>query len=151
MATATKQKQKPAAGGSITERKVVGRPFQKGQSGNPSGMHKGYLTVVEAARQHTESAIQTLKDLSDAAESEQARVAASTALLDRGWGKPTQPSVDLTPPVPSPLEGVSVEDLRLLLAFLRKAGPGELELLLAQAKQPALPAPATETVADASE
>ena len=74
------------------------------------------------------------------------RSEAAGYIVDQYIGKPTQPSVDLTPQ-PSPLEGVSVEDLRLLLAFLR-AHPGELELILAQAK--AL-VPVAEARANASE
>jgi hypothetical protein len=43
------------------------------------------------ARQHTERALQVLAGIMDQeAAPHSARVAAATALLDRGWGKPTQ-------------------------------------------------------------
>jgi len=44
------------------------------------------------ARQWTEAAIQTLADImQDPSQPARARVAAAEALLDRGYGKPTQP------------------------------------------------------------
>lgn len=62
---------------------VVGRPFQKGQSGNPAGRAKGIEAI---AREHTSEAIAALVD---ALRSPKERVGAAVALLDRGWGKPT--------------------------------------------------------------
>lgn len=61
--------------------------FVPGKSGNPSGRPKVDLRVKEMARAHTEQAIQTLVD---ALQNERTCVAAATALLDRGWGKPAQ-------------------------------------------------------------
>lgn len=43
------------------------------------------------ARQHTDRAIQVLAGIMDNGATEQARIAASLALMDRGWGKPSQP------------------------------------------------------------
>lgn len=68
-------------------------PFQPGQSGNPGGRPKALKAVEDAARTHTEEAIATLAAIcrnKDAPEA--ARVAAANALLDRGWGKPRQPT-----------------------------------------------------------
>ena len=42
------------------------------------------------ARSHTELSIQTLAGIARNSTSEQARVAAAQALLDRGWGKAPQ-------------------------------------------------------------
>lgn len=61
----------------------------KGVSGNPGGRPKGYAAMQAAARSHTAAAIKALvASLKD----ERNRVAAATALLDRGWGKPAQPT-----------------------------------------------------------
>ncbi len=63
--------------------------FQKGRSGNPGGRPKAVKDVEEAAREHTPLAMQTLAAVcGDPKAPPAARVAASTALLDRGWGKP---------------------------------------------------------------
>ncbi|MGN8092819.1 DUF5681 domain-containing protein [Methylobacterium sp. 22177] len=65
--------------------------FQPGQSGNPGGRPKASARVRDAAREHTEAAIQVLVEIAMGGESEAARVAAANAILDRGYGKPTQP------------------------------------------------------------
>jgi hypothetical protein len=65
--------------------------FQPGVSGNPSGRPKSDVTIKELARAHTEEAIKTLVDvLHDKRAPVSAKVHAACALLDRGWGKPTQ-------------------------------------------------------------
>lgn len=68
-------------------------PFEKGQSGNPGGRPKAVQDVIELARSHTAIAIATLARISEASDvPPAAAVAAAVALLDRGWGKPTQPN-----------------------------------------------------------
>ena len=65
--------------------------FQPGQSGNPGGRPRENAEVKALARQYTERAILTLASImqnEDAKGSE--RVAAASALLDRGYGKPAQ-------------------------------------------------------------
>lgn len=47
-------------------------------------------TLAELARSHTKTALETLVKVAKTGESEAARVSAATAILDRGYGKPTQ-------------------------------------------------------------
>lgn len=50
--------------------------------------------IKSLARGHTDAAIKTLAGIMNQDECPAAaRVAAATALLDRGWGKPAQPQV----------------------------------------------------------
>ena len=66
-------------------------PWQKGQSGNPGGRPVGCGEIRQLARAHTNTALETLLEVAKSGKSESARVAAAVALLDRGWGRPTQP------------------------------------------------------------
>jgi hypothetical protein len=69
-----------------------GKPFPKGISGNPGGRPKVLGDVQELAREKSPEAINTLSNIMrDAKAPPAARVAAANALLDRGYGKPTQP------------------------------------------------------------
>ena len=78
-------------------RRGQGRPFKKGRSGNPGGRPKIIGDVRALAREHTAEALATLVRLAKGAEREETQLAAALALLDRGWGKPTQ-AVEATPP-----------------------------------------------------
>ena len=71
---------------------IRGRPFQKGTSGNPGGRPKVLGDVQELARERSPEAIKILANvMRDEKAPPAARVAAANALLDRGYGKPTQP------------------------------------------------------------
>ena len=61
--------------------------FAPGQSGNPGGRPKGVVEVRELARQHSPQAIEMLAHIMVNGESEQARIAAANAILDRAWAR----------------------------------------------------------------
>ncbi len=70
--------------------------FKKGQSGNPSGRPKTTLadgrSLREISREHTDTEIATLvKIMKDDEAPPAARANAAGQILDRGWGRPTQP------------------------------------------------------------
>lgn len=88
----------------------VGRPFKKGQSGNPSGLPKDLREVIHLARSHTVTAINALAEIAGKGTSEAARVSASEALLNRAWGKPKD-TVELTGAEGAPL-GLVVKIVR---------------------------------------
>ena len=67
-----------------------GRPFKKGESGNPGGRPKVIAELRELARAHAPDAINELARLAVKAKSETARIAAIRELLDRGYGKAAQ-------------------------------------------------------------
>ena len=65
--------------------------FRPGQSGNPNGRPKVVADVQNAAREHSGEAIETLAQIMcDPKAPAAARIAAASALLDRGYGKPLQ-------------------------------------------------------------
>ena len=70
---------------------TIGKPFKKGQSGNPGGRPKVVAEVKELAREHTSEAIETLVSImTNPKSAPAARVSAANSLLDRGYGKPPQ-------------------------------------------------------------
>lgn len=56
-------------------------------------MVKAPADLRSLARAHTELSVQTLAGIARNSTSDQARVSAAQALLDRGWGKALQPHV----------------------------------------------------------
>jgi|SRR5665213_1823955 len=68
--------------------------FKPGHSGNPGGRPKVIAEIRDLAREHTALALETLATIAKSGKSEAAQVSAAIALLDRGWGKPTQPIGD---------------------------------------------------------
>jgi hypothetical protein len=71
-------------------KRVVGRPFRKGQSGNPSGRPKALQELVSLARAETLATFQKLVELRDQADDPRVQLAAAQEILNRGYGKPTQ-------------------------------------------------------------
>ena len=98
----------------------VGRPFVKGQSGNPGGRPRIVGELRDLSRAHAPAAIQELARLALKAKSETARIAAIRELLDRGFGKPTQLAADNEPA----LEDLNLEELRAeILADFERCFP----------------------------
>jgi hypothetical protein len=98
--------------------------FKPGVSGNPDGRPKRLETiearrvvadVKAAARELTLDAMDTLKlVMKDPKAPPAARVGAATAILDRGWGKPTQPvdaNINWT-------DSIALEEKEAMLAVL---------------------------------
>ena len=67
-----------------------GRPFRKGQSGNPGGRPKEVAEVRALARKHGQAAIKKLAALLKSKD-ERVVLGALKELLDRGYGKSAQP------------------------------------------------------------
>lgn len=69
--------------------KVRGRPFVKGQSGNPGGRTKEMAWLRDEARKLAAKSLAALADVLDTGTGSE-RVSAARELLDRGFGKATQ-------------------------------------------------------------
>ena len=65
--------------------------FAKGVSGNPGGRPKAVVEVRHLARDLTAKAFAELERIAFTSPDDRARLAAVGMILDRAWGKPTQP------------------------------------------------------------
>jgi len=98
-------------------RKAAGN---RGQGRKPGVPNKATAELKRLARQYTPAALEELARLSTQAQSEQSRVSAIKELLDRAYGKATQPIAGDAAGEPIKVEpGVSMTDVaKLLLAEL---------------------------------
>ena len=67
--------------------RVIGRPWSKGESGNPNGRPKSPVDIAALAREHGPRCIQVAAELLENPDP-RIRLAALVALLDRGFGRP---------------------------------------------------------------
>jgi hypothetical protein len=101
---------------SAPERRTVGRPFEKGISGNPGGKPKDLKEIQDLARSLAPAALRTLGHIMEDKDAPHAaRVAAAGIVLDRGYGKPVQPAVITAIPFSD------LDDGALLQTIMRKA------------------------------
>ena len=85
-------------------------------SGRPAGsVNKATkelkLSLSELAREYTQDSLMTLVDVMQSSQSDSARIAAATAILDRGYGRPTKTtSLEVnTPFAPTKIQLVAYE------------------------------------------
>jgi len=95
-------------------------PFQKGKSGNPGGRPKVVGEVQALARECTQQAVDTLRDIMHNNKAPAAaRVAAANSLLDRGYGRPSQ---TINQGTRTELEGMSEAELKAFIQRELEAG-----------------------------
>ena len=74
-----------------TPKRIVGKPFKKGISGNPGGKPKELKSIQTEARKLAPEALRVLgKVMRNDRASGAARALAANSLLDRAYGKPPQ-------------------------------------------------------------
>lgn len=95
------------------------RPWQPGQTGNPSGLPKAAHEIRKLAREHGPWVIERLREL--AADNDgRVAVLACKELLDRGYGKPSDELAREQPRALFDLTKLSPEDVETLKALRQK-------------------------------
>ena len=100
--------------------------WKPGQSGNPGGRPKSIHKVQELARSKTEAMIGVLEEIAASPKAPPAaRVAAANSILDRGWGKSSQPiggADDLPPLSGADMKNLTTAQLEAIAAMAVTAG-----------------------------
>ncbi|MCG1042512.1 hypothetical protein KQH60_08120 [Mycetohabitans sp. B8] len=76
-----------------TAKKQRGKPFVKGQTGNPKGRPKRTkeeLDLIAACKAKTPDALEVIESIMVGGENERIRLSAALAIIERGYGKPVQ-------------------------------------------------------------
>jgi hypothetical protein len=106
---------------SAPKKKVPGRPFVKGQSGNLNGRPKQHAEYMELMRSHLPAAIKRLHELS-----EDGDVTATVKLVEWGLGKPSAAPEDREAMKASvPFAQVTADDLLVVARACAPAADDE--------------------------
>ena len=79
----------------ISKKQPRGKPFAKGQTGNPGGRPKRTQEeqdLIEACKSKTPAALGVIENLMYEASSDNVKLTAALAIIERAWGKPVQPT-----------------------------------------------------------
>ena len=134
--------QSPQVENSEPKPRLLGKPWVKGQSGNPSGRRKGQthylirteLDVKRLARSYSTQAVKKLAKLMNC-KRESIALAACIAILDRGYGKPAQ-AVNMS--VSRDMSKLTDAELETLLALMERTmlpGPAGGPVIEGQASE----------------
>ena len=97
------------------QKSPIGRPFEKGRSGNPGGRPRFPDEFREMARASSDAAFRVIIELMVSTKTPPSvRLAAANAVLDRAYGRPTIP---VTTNFTTQIEQMSDDEL---LAFVRE-------------------------------
>jgi hypothetical protein len=109
--------------GTVPRRKPGNPAWHKGmRSANPTGRPKTVHEVVMLARQHAPAAIRKLYEIMTTANDPATQLAATTALLDRGFGKPFQAvAISELPPIDVNIDA-SMDPVMAAAAWARMIG-----------------------------
>lgn len=101
-------------------RPARGRPFSKGQSGNPGGRPRGFGALIREATDDGEELVRTvLAVLRSRRTAARDRLRAAEFLADRGWGRPSQ-AIELEPSAPLTFS-LDIDNRRLAAVARRSA------------------------------